>query len=426
MKKSIKELSPQLRNRAALKRYQQGGISKTGFSIKQDTGAGFIIKDLPDELRKQKHLRQAKSFEEVPKQYYTKLESIVEDIQKFIENSAVIEFNDSYYLPKLNYGISKAVNYYYEDFDDYKDSFTPLQDNTTFIIGVSITPKLGKLVWKDKKGDRKVIPHSSFNEKENFSAHWYYEKHTDSKPILETKMRFLKDSKIGIPSSVTNKLIRFLDTLKVEIVKNPKSDKLKDTSYSDWANADDKDKYLETKLTNKMKLNENQEEILKKILRNIDKYIQRTGKGQKHVNDLRSKIEAKLMAINPNVTKSSAMKTFKGTFDKQNESTLLELSDIERLLEYIKEADKKDSPKSKPKSKADSDTPKKEDEEISPSAALQKFKKSSGASNLMQDLRRMSSKSERATAIIQLMKSLPGISDTTIRRAIVNAFKTKG
>ena len=107
--------------------------------------------------------------------------------------------------------------------------------------------------------------------------------------------------------------------------------------------------------------------------------------------------------------------------NQQDESKTLELSDIERLLEYIQEEEKQE-----PKSKKEKETPKpKEEEPVSPSKAIEKFQNSTAASNLKADLKRMSSRGDKIQAILQLLRSLPGISDTAIRRAIVNAFKTK-
>jgi hypothetical protein len=175
------------------------------------------------------------------------------------------------------------------------------------------------------------------------------------------------------------------------------------------------------KKDSKTPLFENEEEILNQIMTRIDKYIKRTGKGQKHVNDLRARIEKKLHDINPNVTDSSIKKTYKNVLDKQDESKNLQLSDIERLLEYIQEEEKQE-----PKSKKEKETPKpKEEEPVSPSKAIEKFQNSTAASNLKADLKRMSSRGDKIQAILQLLRSLPGISDTAIRRAIVNAFKTK-
>lgn len=273
------------------------------------------------------------------------------------------------------------------------------------------------------------------------------------------------------------------------------------------------------KKDSKTPLFENDEELLNKILRNIDKYIRRTGKGEDNTNAFRAEIEKKLQDINPNVTDSSVKRTYKNVLDKQDESKnlqlsdikkvleykvrskskqlsevekkklgqkiargfdylttglvdkkltrekalglfkelldsiyntgvvnkqvlvktvqdlphkkpnpnqqdeskTLELSDIERLLEYIQEAEKQE-----PKSKKEKETPKpKEEEPVSPSKAIEKFQNSTAASNLKADLKRMSSRGDKIQAILQLLRSLPGISDTAIRRAIVNAFKTK-
>ena len=88
------------------------------------------------------------------------------------------------------------------------------------------------------------------------------------------------------------------------------------------------------KKDSKTPLFENEEEILNQIMTRIDKYIKRTGKGQKHVNDLRARIEKKLHDINPNVTDSSIKKTYKIVLDKQDESKNLQLSDIKKVLEY--------------------------------------------------------------------------------------------
>ena len=169
----------------------------------------------------------------------------------------------------------------------------------------------------------------------------------------------------------------------------------------------------------KESLNENQEESLKKILRNIDKYIQRTGKGQKHVNDLRSKIEAKLMAINPNVTKSSALKTFKGTIDPKNESKDITLEDIKKLLELIKEEKGKASKKSKPKQEEPQEQP------VDSSKAVSDLLDSSVGKTFKQRLSRMGSNRDKADAIIQLLVKLPGMSIADVRRSVSNKFRTK-
>lgn len=169
----------------------------------------------------------------------------------------------------------------------------------------------------------------------------------------------------------------------------------------------------------KESLNENQEEILKKILRNIDKYIQRTGKGQKHVNDLRSKIEAKLMAINPNVTKSSALKTFKGTIDPKKDSKDITLEDIKKLLELIKEEKGKASKKSKPKQEQPQEQP------VDSSKAVSDLLDSSVGKTFKQRLSRMGSNKDKADAIIQLLVKLPGMSIADVRRSVSNKFRTK-
>jgi hypothetical protein len=169
----------------------------------------------------------------------------------------------------------------------------------------------------------------------------------------------------------------------------------------------------------KESLNENQEEILKKILRNIDKYIQRTGKGQKHVNDLRSKIEAKLMAINPNVTKSSALKTFKGTIDPKKDSKDITLEDIKKLLELIKEEKGKASKKSKPKQEQPQEQP------VDSSKAVSDLLDSSVGKTFKQRLSRMGSNRDKADAIIQLLGKLPGMSIADVRRSVSNKFRTK-
>lgn len=169
----------------------------------------------------------------------------------------------------------------------------------------------------------------------------------------------------------------------------------------------------------KKSINENQEEILKKILRNIDKYIQRTGKGQKHVNDLRSKIEAKLMAINPNVTKSSALKTFKGTIDPKNESKDITLEDIKKLLELIKEEKGKASKKGKPKQEEPQEQP------VDSSKAVSDLLDSSVGKTFKQRLSRMGSNRDKADAIIQLLVKLPGMSIADVRRSVSNKFRTK-
>jgi outer membrane biosynthesis protein TonB len=194
-------------------------------------------------------------------------------------------------------------------------------------------------------------------------------------------------------------------------------------------------------------------DYLERALDFIDRYAKKIGKSPTKINAIRAKVEDKLKAINPNVSKSSALKTFKGTMDDKNKmderkNNDITKSDIEKLLEYIEEADKakkqesepkkeakpkqepkkeakpKQEPKQEPKQKAQ---PKEksadEEQKVSPSEAVTKLMKSSGGANFMQDVRRMGSKQQRIESYLQLIMSLPGIGNSEVRRAIVNKLK---
>lgn len=184
-------------------------------------------------------------------------------------------------------------------------------------------------------------------------------------------------------------------------------------------------------------------DYLERALDFIDRYAKKIGKSPSKINAIRAKVEDKLKAINPNVSKSSALKTFKGTMDDKNKmderkNNDITKSDIEKLLEYIEEADKakkqesepkkeakpKQEPKQEPKQKAQ---PKEksadEEQKVSPSEAVTKLMKSSGGANFMQDVRRMGSKQQRIESYLQLIMSLPGIGNSEVRRAIVNKLK---
>ena len=181
-------------------------------------------------------------------------------------------------------------------------------------------------------------------------------------------------------------------------------------------------------------------DYLEKALDFIDRYVKSTGKSPNKINALRAKIEDKIKTLNPNVSKSSAMKTFRATMDESSNTTLTK-SDIEMLLEYLREADKKEpakaeakpkeqpkvkeQPKAKeqPKTKPKSAEPKAEEEAVSPNDAVQKLMKSSGGANFMQDVRRMGSKQDRIDAYLKLITSLPGVNNAEVRRAIVNKLK---
>jgi hypothetical protein len=181
-------------------------------------------------------------------------------------------------------------------------------------------------------------------------------------------------------------------------------------------------------------------DYLEKALDFIDRYVKSTGKSPNKINALRAKIEDKIKTLNPNVSKSSAMKTFRATMDESS-NTKLSKSDIEMLLEYLREADKKEpskaeakpkeQPKEKeqpkvkeqPKAKQKPAEPKAEEDAVSPNDAVQKLMKSSGGANFMQDVRRMGSKQDRIDAYLKLITSLPGVNNAEVRRAIVNKLK---
>lgn len=169
----------------------------------------------------------------------------------------------------------------------------------------------------------------------------------------------------------------------------------------------------------KESLNEAGEDLVDKIMYYIERYFKKTGKSIKHINNLRSKIEAKLMAINPNVSKSSALKTFKGVVDTQKESKDITLEDIKKLLQLIQEEKGKDSKKSKPKQEQPQEQP------VDSSKAVSDLLDSSVGKTFKQRLSRMGSNRDKADAIIQLLGKLPGMSIADVRRSVSNKFRTK-
>lgn len=173
------------------------------------------------------------------------------------------------------------------------------------------------------------------------------------------------------------------------------------------------------KSINEMKLNEAGEDLVDKIMYFIERYFKKVGKSPKHINNLRSKIEAKLMTINPNVTKSSALKTFKGTIDPKKGSKDITLEDIKKLLELIKEEKGKASKKSKPKQEEPQEQP------VDSSKAVSDLLDSSVGKTFKQRLSRMGSNRDKADAIIQLLVKLPGMSIADVRRSVSNKFRTK-
>lgn len=172
-------------------------------------------------------------------------------------------------------------------------------------------------------------------------------------------------------------------------------------------------------------------DYVERALDYITKYVKSKGKSPDDINAIRAKVEKRLKQLNPNVSKSSALKTFKSTMDDKKNNSITE-SDIEKLLEYMVEADKakkqdtepkqepkaKQEPKPQPKQK---DAPK--EEPVTPSDAVSKLMKSSGGANFMQDMRRMGSKQDKIDAYLKLITSLPGIQSSEVRRAIVNKLK---
>jgi len=170
----------------------------------------------------------------------------------------------------------------------------------------------------------------------------------------------------------------------------------------------------------------------------LDKLVQTEGgKNVKTINSIRTAIEKYLTGIK-DVSKSSALKSFKSGVNESNRK--LSNKDLKYLLEFIHEAEKVDKLKSDKKSdntkqeKKSDDSKnlekskqdkKPEEETVSPSNSVATLLKSSGFSNFVQDASRMSSRRDKAEAYIQMLSALPSISDASIRKAIINKFKTR-
>lgn len=170
----------------------------------------------------------------------------------------------------------------------------------------------------------------------------------------------------------------------------------------------------------------------------LDKLVQTEGgKNVKTINSIRTAIEKYLTGIK-DVSKSSALKSFKSGVNESNRK--LSNKDLKYLLEFIHEAEKVDKLKSDKKSdntkqeKKSDDSKnlekskqdkKPEEETVSPSNSVATLLKSSGFSNFVQDASRMSSRRDKAEAYIQMISALPSISDASIRKAIINKFKTR-
>lgn len=170
----------------------------------------------------------------------------------------------------------------------------------------------------------------------------------------------------------------------------------------------------------------------------LDKLVKTEGgKNVKTINSIRTAIEKYLTGIK-DVSKSSALKSFKSGVNESNRK--LSNKDLKYLLEFIHEAEKVDKLKSDKKSdntkqeKKSDDSKnlekskqdkKPEEETVSPSNSVATLLKSSGFSNFVQDASRMSSRRDKAEAYIQMLSALPSISDASIRKAIINKFKTR-
>jgi len=177
----------------------------------------------------------------------------------------------------------------------------------------------------------------------------------------------------------------------------------------------------------------------------LDKLVQTEGgKNTKTINSIRTALEKYLSNIK-DISKSSALKSFKSGVNESPNNDFeskhkISNKDLKYLLEFIQEAEKAEKSNSDKKpdntkqdKKSDNsknlEKPKQdkkpEEEIVSPSNSVSALLKSSGFSNFVQDASRMSSRRDKAEAYIQMLSALPSISDASIRKAIINKFKTK-
>jgi hypothetical protein len=428
MSKILKELSPQLRNRAAKKAAIKYGYDRQGFKLK-DHSKNDDFK-LPDEFKASKLKDQVRYFSEVPKEYKNKLQAIVDEINKHAENILVYDKHyKMYHALKFSGSVGKSI------FFDSSDDTGPFSENDPAYIVATIRdsglvePKKGF----SKEGKRIISTDDYYRNVSNFDGRnnsifgvWSYKNPTDSKPFLETKMGFF--DYLELPSSLRSKLIRFFNTLKAEIIKDPKIDKLKDTSYSDWANADDKDKYLEEETNNYKQLSEIEKKKLgQKILRGFE-FLSTGLKDKKLTREKALGLFKDLLnsiydtgVVNKQVLVKVVhdLPSQKPKPNQQDKSKDITLEDIQKLLKLIKESKGKSSKKGQPKQEEPKEEP------VDSYKAVSDFLDSSVGKTFKQRLSRMSSSREKADAIIQLVSKLPGMGIADVRRSVSNKFKTK-